>query len=105
VRLEKLYRLDRSWFWILSALWFLIIEIALRVRLSVIFWTAFGWFLILQWQAKKFFGIEFSSNPLWKILKSFYYAFVVTLVVFLVFSLLNAMVRAFDPEFLFFQLP
>ena len=103
--IEKLWRLDRRWFWIFSFLWFLIIELLLRMKPGVLFCLAFGWFLVLEWQAKSILKMEFSDNRFLKILKSIYQAFLITLLIFLVFSLLNAACRSFDNSILFFQLP
>jgi len=103
--LDKLWRLDKNWFWIFSFCWFFLIEILLRMKLGVVFWLAFGWFLVLEWQAKNFLGIEFSDNRIMKILKSAYYAFLISLLIFCVFFLLNALCRSFDNNIMFFQLP
>jgi hypothetical protein len=103
--IAKLWRLDKRWFWALSLVWFLLIEIALRIKLGVVFWLAFGWFLVLEWQAGNLLGMEFSDNQLMKILKSAYYAFLVSLLIFAVFFLLNALCRSFDNSIVFFQLP
>jgi len=103
--MDKLWRLDKNWFWILSFFWFLLIEIMLRMKLGVVFWLAFGWFLVLEWQAKNLLGIEFSDNQILKVLKSAYYAFLVSLLIFVVFFLLNALCRSFDNNIMFFQLP
>ena len=102
---ERLWRVDQKWFWIWSTLWFLGMEIILRVKLGIIFWTAFAWFLILDWEAKHFFGIEFSSNRITKIFKSLYYSFLLSLAIFIVFFLFNAVLRSFDNNLTFFQLP
>jgi len=103
--MEKLWRLDQNWFWILSLIWFLLMELALRIKLGAIFCLAIGWFLVLQWQAQNLFGMQFSRNRILQFLQSLYYAFLVSLVLFLVFSALNGLVRSFDNSIRFFQLP
>ena len=102
---DRLWRVDKKWFWILSLVWFFIMELVMRVKPSIIFWTAFAWFLILEWEAKNFFGIEFSDNRIMKIFKSLYYSFLVSLVIFVIFFLLNGLLRSFDNNLTFFQLP
>jgi hypothetical protein len=103
--LEKLWRLDKPWFWVISFFIFLAVELGLRIKLGVIFWLAAAWFAVLEWQAKRLLGMEFSSNQILKILKSFYYALLVSVLIFAVFFLLNAVCRSFDNSIIFFQLP
>ena len=80
-------------------------EMLLRIKLGVIFWLCFGWFLVLDWEAKRFFGTGFSRNPFEKILKSLYYAFLVSLMIFLTFAFFNILLRSFNSNITFFQLP
>jgi hypothetical protein len=105
MRLDKLWRQDQNWFWMISFLWFLLLELALRIKLGVIFGLAVGWFLILQWQAGNLLGMRFSRNRIRLFLQSLYYAFLVSLLIFLVFFALNGLVRSFDNSIRFFQLP
>jgi len=105
MKLDRLFRTDQNWFWVFGFCWFLMMELILRVKLGVIFWLCFGWFLVLEWESQKIFGAGFGKNPAEKILKSLYYAFLVSLLIFLTFTLFNFFLRSFNNDIRFFQLP
>jgi hypothetical protein len=102
---EALMRTDRKWIWAIMFLWFLMMELALQLKLGVIFWLCWGWFLVLDWETKRVFGQGFSKNPADRILKSCFYAFGICLLIFLVFSFFNILLRSFNNDLRFFQLP
>ena len=105
MKLEELWSVDKRIFWRMSFWWFLIMELILRIKLGVIFWLCFGWFLVLNWQARIFWGKSLGKNQPEVILKSIFYAFLVSLLIFLVFSGLNFLSRWFFPQLDYFQLP
>jgi len=102
---EALMRTDRSWIWALSSIWFLALEIVFKIKLGVIFWMSFGWFMVLDWEAIKFFGHGFSRNLPDRFLKSFLYGFLLVLFIFVLFSSFNILLRRFNNDLRFFQLP
>jgi len=70
MKLEDLWAVDKRIFWRMSFWWFLIMELILRIKLGVIFWLCFGWFLVLNWQAKVFWGKSLGKNQPEVVLKS-----------------------------------
>ncbi len=105
MKTERFWRLDQKWFLAFGFCWFLAMELTLRLKLGVIFWLCFGWLMVLDWEAKVFFQSGFSRNPFERILKSLYYAFIVTLLIFLGFTFFNFLLRSFNNNISFFQLP
>jgi len=59
----------------------------------------------LNWQARIFWDKSLGKNQPEVVLKSIFYAFLVSLLIFLVFSGLNFLSRWFFPQLDYFQLP
>ena len=102
---ENLFALNKNRFWLWAFIWFLLLELALRIKLGVIFWLCFGWLVVLNWQAKVVGEKPFGKNGFDIVLKSLFYAFLVAGLIFVFFWLVNVLVRVVSPEITYFQLP
>jgi len=105
VKPEKLFRLDEKWFWVICFLCLLPLEMMFRLKLGVIFFMCFGWILIIDYGAERFFGTSLGPGPVIKFVKTFYYSTMVSVLIFLVLSFLNIVFRSFNNNWNFFQLP
>ncbi len=95
---------SRRWLWLAIAL-FLALEVALRLKFGSIFTLAFAWLLVHQWMVKMTLAQELSENPVEKIFISIYYAFIISFAGFVVFSVLNAVLRTINGDWQYFQPP
>ncbi|GEM_PF-1737078 len=93
---------SRRWLW-LAIILFLGLELTLRLKFGSIFCLAFAWLFVHQWLVKKILAQELSENPLEKILISLYYAFIISFACFMVFCVLNIVLRTINNDWRFFQ--
>jgi hypothetical protein len=93
---------SRRWLW-LAIILFIGLEFILRLKFGSIFTLAFAWLFVHQWLVKKTLAQQLSENPLEKIFISLYYAFIITFAGFMVFCVLNAIIRTINNDWRFFQ--
>ena len=95
---------SKKWLWFAIA-FFLVLEVSLRLKFGSILTLAFAWLMVHQWLVKKTLAEELSDNPVEKIFISLYYAFIISFAGFVVFSVLNALLRTINNDWQYFQPP
>lgn len=93
----------RAW-WVTGALFFLVLELLLRIKLGSIFVLAGVWGLCHQWLAGKA-DIPRDPAPERRFFLALSAAVVFCVFIFLFFSILNIPLRCLHPEWRWFQLP
>jgi hypothetical protein len=95
---------SRRWLW-LAIILFLAFQVLMRTKFGSIFCLAFAWLLVHQWLVKRTLGEEFSDHPVEKIFVSLYYAFIISFAGFVLFFIMNAILRSINNDWRYFQPP
>jgi len=98
------WRLDRRAGLLAVTAVFLVFELLLRTKLGSVFYLAAAWAMVHLWTLERLEGgpAAFTGE---KILRGFYYAFIIAAAIFAVFAVGNIAWRSVHNDWTFFQLP
>jgi hypothetical protein len=102
--MAKWYTTGTRLWWTTGALFFLGLELALRIKPGSIFVLGGLWAMAHQWLASRL-GHELDPDPRRRFTLALYATLVFCVIIFIVFGSLNAGLRTLNPEWRFFQLP